>query len=577
MRPTSNNNDGVLADEILEGFEERADHVDEAVLRDGTVTGDYYDKVHEALVSRGLVLIQGPRGCGKTHMMRYTWLKCRDSRNLPMAIYVSFNRYLRLEPLLRRRPDALTMFQAWTLARILQSADDLASSLPGPRFDALFGFGVSRQVIDALIGSLERGLQLSPVNEDIIRALTIEGVADTIEEMTAHYSRSRAIVLLDDAALTLTPEYLIEFFDIVRVLKRPKISPKASVYPGTTEFGPRFHATHEGKIVTAWLPVEHVSYSEIMGGIALRRFPESKNISPDINEYLKYAAFGVPRTYLSMLREWRASESKTTQQGVNAIVRAQNEARRKDFLSLALKMPRLATLVRIGDEFFERIVEAVREANRPLFDKDEKQIIFGLESASLDHLSERMINLLIEAGLVFEQPQVSHGGPDRTYRRLTPHLSALLAARAFSGDSRGSSPKATVEFLHRPSTKHPVRRKLDTLMGGERLQQLRLDLPQCQVCHTARMNENQRFCHNCGSKLIDDSTFTRLMGLSFDEVPRLTNWARQKLVDNNIKVIGDLLSLQDPGTELRKIYMVGKHRAERIVTAVESYVDEFVS
>lgn len=59
-------------DELLEGFEERADHINEEVLRNGTVIGDYFDRVHDALVARGLVLVQGPRGCGKTHMMRYS-------------------------------------------------------------------------------------------------------------------------------------------------------------------------------------------------------------------------------------------------------------------------------------------------------------------------------------------------------------------------------------------------------------------------------------------------------------------------------------------------------------------------
>lgn len=576
---TGNKADGTAPeDSLLEGFEERADHVTEEVLRTGTVTGDYFDKVHDALVARGLVLVQGPRGCGKTHMMRYTWLLCRDDKTLPLAIYVSFNRYLRLEPLLRNRPDALTIFQAWTLARILQAADDLSIVVEKKkRFRILEIFDLDRASIDKLIGRLERALPISDRDEAVIKLLTIESVASAIESMTDFYGRKRAVMLLDDAALTLTPEYLIEFFDIVRVLKRPRLSPKASVYPGTTEFGPRFHAIHEGKTVTAWLPVDHPTYKQIMSGIAERRFPESKTIPNDVNDYLKYASFGVPRAYLSMLREWHAGDFRTNQQALNAIVQAHNDARRKEFLSLGLKMPRLATILKTGEAFFSRSVEILRDANEGLADKSDKQIILGLESSSLEPLSDRMINLLIEAGLMFEKTEVSHGGPDRTYRRLTPHLAALIAVRAFSSKSRGTSPKSIVDFIERPPAKHPVRRRIDTVLPYEELNKLKLDLPPCPVCLTARMTEAQRFCHACGSKLVDDSTYSRLMKLSFDEVPRLTDWAKHKLVEHNIRVIGDLLSLQDPGTELRKIYMVGKTRAERIVTAVESYVDEFVS
>lgn len=566
--------------DTFDGFEERADHVTEEVLRNDTVVGDYYDRVHEALVGRGLVLIQGPRGCGKTHMMRYTWLLCREDKCLPLAVYVSFNRYLRLEPLLKNRTDALTVFQAWTLARIVQAADALADGLDGKRFDILKFFGLDRTTVDTLISRLERVLPISGMDEDVIRLLTIDAVADALEAMAKFYGRKRVVLLLDDAALTLTPEYMIEFFDIVRVLKRPRLSPKASIYPGTTEFGPRFHADHEGQTVTAWLHVEHPSYRQIMQGIALRRFPEAAAIPEDVDDYLKYAAFGVPRAYLSMLREWTTGDHKTSQQGLNIIVQSHNEARKKEFLSLGLKIPRLATVLSTGDLFFTRIVEVLRDANEALADREgrpEKQLTIGIDTSSLVPLSDRMINLLIEAGLLFEHPQVSHGGPDRTYRRLTPHLAALIAVRAFSSKSRGTSPKAVVDFIGRAASKHPIRRKLDTVLAHDKLDSLKLDLPPCQVCNTARMAESQRFCHNCGSKLVDESTYTRLMRLSFDEVPHLTEWARSRLVANNIRVIGDLLSLQDPGTELRKIYMVGRTRAERIVTAVQSYVDEFVS
>src|SRR4051794_36672287 len=84
-----------LSDAAPEGddFEVRADHVEDGLIRRETVTGDWFDKVHNALEDRALTLIAGPRGCGKTHMMRFTHLRCLDDRKLPLAIYVSFNRY----------------------------------------------------------------------------------------------------------------------------------------------------------------------------------------------------------------------------------------------------------------------------------------------------------------------------------------------------------------------------------------------------------------------------------------------------------------------------------------------------
>ena len=94
MNDANASEEASAADDGNEEFEVRADHVTEAILRDSTVRGDWFDQIHESLVSTSLVLLIGPRGCGKTHTMRYTWLQCSEQKSLPLAVYVSFNRYL---------------------------------------------------------------------------------------------------------------------------------------------------------------------------------------------------------------------------------------------------------------------------------------------------------------------------------------------------------------------------------------------------------------------------------------------------------------------------------------------------
>jgi hypothetical protein len=313
-----------------------------------------------------------------------------------------------------------------------------------------------------------------------------------------------------------------------------------------------------------------------MRDIAERRYSDASRVPPDVNELLIFASFGVPRAYLTMLRQWNSEDYQSPQQAVNAIVQEHNRVRQEEYLSLRLKVPRLATLVETGSEMLSRMVEALRVANEQ--ERDEKQLVLGLEISGLTPLVNRMINLLIEAGLIFEyKAQVSHGGTDRTYRRFTPHLAALIVARAFSEKSRGSSPRQTVDFLKRSQTKHPIRRKIETLLDPTVVANLRFDLPVCQKCGTARLNEDQRFCHHCGTRLVTESTFKNCMSLSVATVPQLTQWQCQRLVEQEIRTIGDLLTFQDPGTELRKIRQVGPIRASTIMAAVENYVDEFLS
>src|SRR6185369_16579153 len=102
-----NNSDTAALEKALE---QRADYIPYEELRSGTATGDFFDKIHIALTERGTRLIVGPRGCGKTHMMRYTWVTCRDDKFAPFCVYVSFNRYYRLEPLLKSRANAIDLF-----------------------------------------------------------------------------------------------------------------------------------------------------------------------------------------------------------------------------------------------------------------------------------------------------------------------------------------------------------------------------------------------------------------------------------------------------------------------------------
>jgi len=574
----------------LGGIELRADQAQEKELRAHTVKSDHFDQMHRALVQRGLVLIEGPRGCGKTHLMRYTWMQCRDNPSLPLAIYVSFNRYLRLEPLLHKSSDAIPVFQGWVLASILQEANRLAQALdPEDPLDVPAILGLTADQTAGLIDRLERQLARTEVDEQTLRALSIDRVADAIVEMCEYYGRPRAVVLMDDAALTLTPDYLVEFFDIVRVLKRAKISPKASIYPGTTDFGPRFHANQEGEVLSAWLPIESGDYLQNMRDIAEKRDASAATLPSDALDLLAYAAFGIPRAYLTMLRQFQQATKRpadgsalTAQQvlaGVMEVVQAHNKLRLVEYRSLGKKMPKFSSLISTGQELFLAMVEAIRNANDELIAKEKKetQLVVGIESGSVTAMTNRMITLLVEAGLVYEYPKdVSHGD-ERTYRRFTPDVATLIAERAFSGGSRGTSARLILQVLQQRATKHPARRKADTLLSTEVIKELKFDLPPCPRCHTARINEEQKFCHHCGTKLVEESTFDKCMSSPLSDVQGLTGFLVEKLHQKNIDTVFQFEAIRDPSSTLRGIEGIGKKRTTRIMTSIQSHIEEFLT
>jgi hypothetical protein len=400
--------------------------------------------------------------------------------------------------------------------------------------------------------------------------VSILKVIKAIERTASFYGRKRSVILFDDAALTLTPEYMQELFDVIRSIKTSTISPKASVYPGTTEYGPRFHVNHEADILSVWLPINSPDYSSVMGDIAKNRANDIYKVPDDVVEYIKYAAFGIPRAFLVMLREFRRKDFKTNQQGLNKIIQEQNRWRVSEYSSLAIKVPKFQNLIEAGDYLIEHMVSKLKKATADLKNKNEVQLIFGLNEIE-NPLEDRMLNLLVEAGMLYQHSSVSHG-EDRQYQRFTPHLSILIERKVFPGGGI----KGVVDFMRRRPTKHPVRSSLNRCLGPHG-GKLKLNMPPCRECDTPRLSEGQRFCATCGAILVDESTFERCMALDLDKVPHLTSWQKTKVKELKIRKIGDFLGLQDPGTELRKLHRIGSKRASHIIDGVDVYVDEFLT
>ncbi len=103
-----------------------------------------------------------------------------------------------------------------------------------------------------------------------------------------------------------------------------------------------------------------------------------------------------------------------------------------------------------------------------------------------------MIKFLIEAGLLYELPQLNTG-KKREYIRFIPHLIFLLQRKAFS-NSKGFNPSEILSYLNRKNSKHPLRKdNIFSMLENQVLENLTLDLPPCSKCGTHRISENQNF------------------------------------------------------------------------------------
>jgi hypothetical protein len=562
-------------------FEERADFIDNEDLLLWTVENEHFREIQQQLLAKGAKLLAGPRGSGKTHHMKVAYYRALKTETL--AIYVSFGKYYHLEPILYKSPRAFHIFHTWILGKILLGCQQLITDLNDLEGNRHVDLNIVNKfpLLDDFVSQTEKGI-INEEHAELIARLTILEVEKTLETLADMLGKKKIILFLDDAALTLTPDYMREFFDVFRSLKSSRISPKASVYPGTTEYSPRFHIGEDAEKVDCWPNVEDRSYSDFMDQFIEKRFPTISNSIPnDIIDLLKYASFGIPRAFINLIRSFEESKKrKGSQEAFNAVIDEQAALIKAEYRSYSQKRPQYKTIIGTGDDLFEKITDIVTEENRA-FQKNgrgEKQITIGIQQkqAFIINIS-RMIKFLIEAGLLFPLSSVKHGSSNkREYERYIPHLLFLIKKRAFSA-GRGFNAGQIVEFIRRESAKHPVRRTVDNLLDKNRINNIKLDLPPCTHCGKERLSEDQKFCHHCGRQLVEKSRFEECMKISIDDLP-LPEWQKHRLKEQTtLKKIEDIISHSDPGSELQKARQVGPKRSEKIVQIAKKYVEEFLA
>ncbi|ELY5817286.1 zinc ribbon domain-containing protein [Cronobacter turicensis] len=549
-------------------FEERADYIPEDLLVSWSPQNKHFESIQRKLTQVGAKLLIGPRGAGKTHYMRHAFVTCKDNESMPLPLYVSFNHYLRLETYLHEASNAIDIFHSWVLAKIVLACyNDYEIS---SEYECL-----QRKYIEKFISDIEKQ-QYSDEHNPIILTLSIEVTQKIIESCISKNNRKRAVLFMDDAALTLTKEYMVEFFDVFRSIKTSRISPKASVYPGTTQYGPRFHLGQDAEPVFIWQDVEQNEYSEFMKSLLQERFSQGIDIDQDINSLLIFASFGIPRAYINLIRAYQESKSKSKQSKFNSIIEDRCKYLNDEYRSIIDKLPQYENYIETGWLLFTKIVEEIKAINHTSLRKEgneyKKIVTIGIDDLTTDKM-ERIVSFLIEAGLLYETTSISHG-PDRKLRRFIPHYAYLFSNKAFTL-SKGFNAAQISAIVRSASDKHPLRKKISTLLHKDIMDAITLKLPNCSHCGTRRLSDTQKFCHECGTQLIDESSFRICMRKKLVELP-LTAFQKSVINETPFVTVEDVLSSKNTAAEFMKVKRVAQKRADLINSKIQSWVNEFL-
>jgi hypothetical protein len=552
-------------------FVEQAEYINPDDFGRWVVEHPQEDTIVKKLISPGAKLITGPRGCGKTTLLLKS-LHVALRKNV-LAVYVNYKTSLKMEPLYRKNVNAPFWFLQWMLLKVYKGVYE-SLDLTGAEDSGKY-LSVTRVEVRKTIRLIEDGL-VEKITEGA--TVSLDNLQEELEEITRVNDFSRCVLLLDDAAHAFSPEQQEDFFDFFRKVKNRNISPKAAIYPGVTAFSPSFHVGHDAEEISVWLNPAKDNYISFMKSLLRKRLPDDVFIRLQENDALLklliYAANGIPRYLLNMVNSIAFGDeyggdglfeiNLSRKSTISAIEENYNNAR-DVYTSLKFKLPIYKDFIGKGEYFFDKIIELVKEYNRG-GEVDRQSTMIGIKNPIEPEVS-KVLGFLEYAGLLCPVGD-SKRGSKGVYELFALNNSAIIDRNVFFSSRAINTQNYVSAFEARPGHLYP-RVTTETIFNSREISSLfELSLPPCHKCKTPRINEDAKFCINCGSELTSISVFEGIVNQDISVLP-LTERRIAAIKENcKIRKIKDILMDHDR-RQLRSVPMIGKIWAKRIANYAE--------
>ncbi|WP_146008129.1 zinc ribbon domain-containing protein [Microbacterium aurantiacum] len=551
-------------------FTLRAEDLAEADLERLTaeVPGD--ESVLRRLMGPGPKLLKGPRGSGKSNYLRRAYYQLQTKKTVAVA-YINYSQHLALEPLMLRSEQALEHFRQWLIYKIvLALAEGLGASAPS-------SLKISAEAGKKYIRQLQTSIGIEP--KSLPPRISPAELLEMIEGWCQETGRTRAVLLMDDAAHAFMQQQQREFFEVFRALRSRTVACKAAIYPGVTAYSPFFNVGHEAEEIEIWTRPDSADYLKTMRAIFEARVPETHRglMKPDLIDIAAHASFGLPRNFLTILSDLigdidesgttRSPSAPVTLREVRNAVQANAVLARSLFDEISRKLPRYKNFVEVGQDSQSSMIDAIRATNRERAGKGAKNVGVAV-SLPWDADLGQVVSLLEYAGIVRRIGPVSRG--TLRYEKVQIHTSLLIAENALS---LGQSPSADdyLVALRRQSADDFVRRQPDGILDESQRERCRLNLAPCPRCGSQRISDDAVFCYKCGTALQEQSVYRELLESPIERL-RLTKVKHDRIVEHtNIRTVQDIL-LDDSGAKLRAVPSIGSTWSARIRARAEEFV-----
>lgn len=564
---------------IRDPFAERAEVLSDEEVEQSFRATPVDKELLAKLLDQSTRVIIGARGSGKSMLMRRALLSARLDNAQPMCIYVNFQKYLRLEPLVYKSPSAIRLFKDWVISKIFIAIIEEASSDSDALKCVIDASGLRSSDIDLLkrfVETLEGSvIGFSPVQSGLVPDISVERIILTIEALRHYKGRERTVLLMDDAAHAFSPEFQEEFFDVFRLFRTPTLALKAAVYPGATHYGPTFNLGHDALETRVERELVTKDYESFISGILQARLSKDafSRLSADSEMFtiLCYAASGNPRAAIVMARDILENVPKSVPQRADYryAIDAYCHYVWKQHDSLKRRLPRLESQVVTGEIFVHKhLVPALRHFNEK--NRDRQSPYFAVEEGS-DPEFLKILALLEYAGIVQRSRRVVvRRGLSRPLMRYQVNMAVALAEGVFVGSQGATVPVSAAQLRKLRLGRYKMYTQ-DSRQVESLLKATRPALPPCPKCGKPRLVADARFCSYCGAELMEASVYLELLNAPVSALP-MPEKKIKALEEQGITTIKDIL-LDTEGKRILKARSVGTRWAGRIRKMAEEFIE----
>lgn len=508
-------------------------------------------KIINSLKSVDSAILEGSRGIGKSFLLRMAEhelkKKFKEKRILPVYLIFAASSFVHA----KNDPQ---QFQHWMLASICYSllrALRCKGLLLGESF-AVSGLSRNSEVpinLERKFKDIVQAYENSYKNNaeiDSSELPSIEIFKDAVEEICQDNNISRIFFFFDEAIHVFRAEQQRQFFTLFRNVRSPYISCKAAVYPGVTSYGRIFEMSHDATFLKIERDIDDEEYLKDMKELVYKQADEKLKNKIDQNmqnfNVLAYAASGNPRVLLKTVKECLNMKTDS----VNATIKDHYRNRIwADHTGLGEKYKGHKSIVDWGRNFIEKqVLPATKEKNDKRAEYGESTCYFWIHRDVPETVKEA-IRLLEYTGIVKKRGEAIRGTNSEFGTRYEVKFGCVLAMET-------SPVKVGINMAQ----KLLLRRYTEYGMNNPLFDNLSLEIESESEADLKEMLEQQ----------VRQSV----------NVLDLNDWQKNKLIENQILTIRELLNISEEEM-IKKIRYVGEKRARRIRNTAIAEVLEYLS